>query len=192
MADPNDFRPGDLEYDLLRKLLNRTGAAGGGTTVNIDNSQFTQLDNSLSSIDASNTAIENNTSAIETNTSNIETNTSTTNTTLTTISGKLDVQLSTVGQQRGSLTDGSGTIATGGASQQIFAANTARKYLIIQNLSSESLWINFGTAAVADQPSLELPGTVKSSFVMEGMFVSTQTVNIIGATTGSKFVAKQG
>lgn len=91
---------------------------------------------------------------------------------------------------QGTLTNGSGSITTGGTSQQIFASKSDRRYLLIQNISTENLWFNFGTAAVQDQPSIKL--LPNASFVMESNFVDTQAVNIIGATTGSKFVAKEG
>jgi hypothetical protein len=91
---------------------------------------------------------------------------------------------------RGTLTNRSGSITTGGTSQQLAASNAARLYLFVQNIAGENLWINFGTAAVQDQPSVRLqPG---DSFVMEAAFIDNEAVNIIGATTGSKFVAKEG
>ena len=90
---------------------------------------------------------------------------------------------------RGTFTDGSGTITTGGASQQIFAANTARSYLLVQNLSAEALFVGFGVAAAAGQPSVKL--VASGAVVFEFGFVPTSTVTIIGATTGSAFTAKQ-
>lgn len=96
--------------------------------------------------------------------------------------------------RRGTITNRSGTVTAGNTSQQLMAANTSRRYLFVYNPRStaggNSLWIDFGTAAVKDQPSIEIePG---ASFVQEDMFVSDQAVNIIGATTGHKFVAKEG
>ena len=35
----------------------------------------------------------------------------------------------------------------------VFAENPGRQYLFIQNVSDETMWVNFGTAAVADQVS---------------------------------------
>jgi hypothetical protein len=90
----------------------------------------------------------------------------------------------------GALTDRSGTITTGGTSQQVMAANTNRKYLLIQNESTGDLWINFGVAAVATQPSIRLGQW--DAFVMEEGFISTQTLNVIGATTAQAFTAKEG
>lgn len=89
----------------------------------------------------------------------------------------------------GAVTDGSGTITSGGTSQQIFAANATRQYLIVQNLSSGNLYVNLGAAATTGSGSILL--LPNSSFLMEDQFVSNQTVNIIGATTGQAFTAKQ-
>jgi len=90
---------------------------------------------------------------------------------------------------RGSFTDGSGSIAVNATSQQVFAANASRTYLLIQNNSGDTLWINFGVAAVQTQPSFKLfPG---GSFESSPAFVSTQTVNIIGPNAGATFTAKQ-
>lgn len=91
---------------------------------------------------------------------------------------------------QGTLVDKSGTITSGGAAQTLAAANTARKYLIVQNVSQENLWINFTTTAVQNQPSILL--LPNGSFVMEGSYVSTELVSIIGTTTGSTFTAKEG
>jgi hypothetical protein len=83
---------------------------------------------------------------------------------------------------QGTLTDRSGTITTGGTAQQLAAANTSRKYLLIQNTGNTDLWFNFTTTAVQGQPSFKLsPG---ASFVMEHSYVSTEAVSILGATTG--------
>lgn len=86
-------------------------------------------------------------------------------------------------------TDRSGSITLGGTAQQIMAANTSRRYLLIQNNSSANLWINFGIAAVQSQPSIQLqPG---QAFVMENNTIFTSLVSIIGATTGQTFTAKE-
>lgn len=88
----------------------------------------------------------------------------------------------------GALTDASGTCADGN-SHQLLAANNARRYLIIQNLaSSANLWFNFGTAAVASQPSIRLAaGRIWES---PAHFCPTGTVNALG-TTGETFVCKE-
>lgn len=91
----------------------------------------------------------------------------------------------------GALTDKSGTITTGGTAQTAAAANTARKYLLIQNPSTApgSLWFSTVTTAVAASPSVELvPGASYES----GLFCPTGAVSIIGATTGQAFTAREG
>jgi glutamate 5-kinase len=89
---------------------------------------------------------------------------------------------------QGSLTSRSGTITSGGTSQQLAAANTSRKYLLVQNVSTGDLWISFGaTAATTSQPSIKLQ--TNGSLVMEDNFVTTQAINIIGSTTGQPYTA---
>ncbi len=91
---------------------------------------------------------------------------------------------------QGPTTDRSGTITAANTSQEVMAANAARKYLSIQNVSDKSLWFNFTVDAVLDQPSHELkPG---DAFVMEGSFVSTEKITIISGFMGRAFTAKEG
>lgn len=93
--------------------------------------------------------------------------------------------------KQGALTDHSGTIAAANTSQQVMAANAARRYLLVQNLdTSEDLWIDFTADAVESEPSLKIaPG---QSFVQESGFVSTEAVNVIAATVGHAFAVKSG
>ena len=100
---------------------------------------------------------------------------------------------------RTTLTNRSGTITTGGTSQQLVAANASRSYLLIVNLSTDTLWISFGaTAASAGQPSIPLSPAVSANsygggaFTMEGSAISTDAVQIYGATTGDAFSAWEG
>ena len=90
----------------------------------------------------------------------------------------------------GSLVDGSGALT--GSSQQVFAANMSRQYLLIQNIdATNAVWVNFGTAAVADQPSIKLAAGASVEYSASGTgVVPTSAVNVIG-TAASKFVAKQ-
>lgn len=94
--------------------------------------------------------------------------------------------------QQGNLTDESGTISSGGTQQTLAAVNTARRYLMVQNLdASEDLWINFGSnAVIATAGSIQIKAG--ATFTMEGAFVSTQLVSVIAATTAHKFTAKEG
>lgn len=96
----------------------------------------------------------------------------------------------------GALTDAAArTITVGGTSQTVFAANAARRYLIIQNLSADELFVNFGAAATAGSPSIGLApadGAIPGGTVIfEGSYIPTSSVTIIGATTGDSFSAKQ-
>lgn len=102
-----------------------------------------------------------------------------------TISGTVETR-----GQRGALTDRSGTITTGGSSQQLAAANASRSYLFIQNVSTGDLWVRFGAAAAASQPSIKL--AAGASLVAKGDgFIPTESVNIVGATTAQAFSAKE-
>jgi len=58
------------------------------------------------------------------------------------------------------------------------------------NNSTDVLWINFTSAAVAGQPSIQIQPN-GGSYLMSGNAVSTEAVSIIGATTGDSFTAKQ-
>lgn len=84
-------------------------------------------------------------------------------------------------------TDRSGSITLGGTAQPLAAANTARRGLRGQNISTTDLWINeIGGAAAID--------TVGSYRVRSGGKFSIDTnraVSIIGATTGQKFTATE-
>jgi hypothetical protein len=86
--------------------------------------------------------------------------------------------------------DASGTIATGGVSQQILAAQSVgRTFLLIQNReATDHLYVNFGAAAASTgQSSIDLsPG---ASLFMD-VFIPRDTVNIIGPNTGDKFLCK--
>ena len=98
-----------------------------------------------------------------------------------------------------SFTDRSGTIATGGTSQQLMASNTQRRRFIIYNpatqtgqgiATAESLFFNFTSAAgVNNATSVELtPGGIYDSGIG---IVTPEQINIIAATTGHQFVAKE-
>jgi hypothetical protein len=91
----------------------------------------------------------------------------------------------------GAVVDGSSTITLGGTSQQVFPANASRKYLLIQNQSSGSLYINFTSNAATTGNSVLIAangGYVEYS----GNFIPTEKITIIGATTSQAFLAKQG
>lgn len=84
-------------------------------------------------------------------------------------------------------TDRSGSITAGGTSQQVAAANTARRYLLFQNHSDTDMWIDFGIAAVANQPSVK----VVAGGYFEPLVPPTEAVHVICATTGKGFTCKE-
>lgn len=92
--------------------------------------------------------------------------------------------------RRGSLTDRSAAITLGATRQAVCSANLSRSYFLFVNISDTTMWINFGTNAVADEPSI--PISAGGSFVMEAGWVSSERVDVICATTGKKYVAKEG
>jgi len=89
----------------------------------------------------------------------------------------------------GGLSNKSGTITTGGAAQQIASSNSDRRYFLFQNLSTDDLWINFGSTAVANQPSIRIAAGEK--FIIDGTFVCNELVSVIGATTGQAYTCKE-
>lgn len=103
-------------------------------------------------------------------------------------SGKL-VTTSTTAPSSGTTTSRSGSITTGGSNQTLASTNLNRKYIFIQNTSSGNLYVNFTNAATTTGNSITL--VPNASFVMENGFVTTEAIQIIGATTGQTFVAKE-
>lgn len=89
------------------------------------------------------------------------------------------------------LTDRSGTITSGGTAQTLAAQNFGRIYLLIQNVSAGDLWVNFGTTAVANQPSIKLVSGASLEYGASSGAVPMQSVSIIGATTAQAFTAKE-
>lgn len=88
----------------------------------------------------------------------------------------------------GGFTDHSG-VTPDALSNVVAAANATRHYLMIQNISDDTLWVNFGVAAVTNQPSIRLrAGAV---YIMESSFLNTASVNLIGAA-GLAYVIKEG
>lgn len=92
--------------------------------------------------------------------------------------------------ESGTLTNGSGSVAVLNVSQQIFAANTTRKYLLVQNLAATDIYINLTDAADIDVNSIKL--LPDGQFVTESNFIPTGAVNVIGAVGGEIFIAKEG
>jgi hypothetical protein len=88
--------------------------------------------------------------------------------------------------------DGSGTVAVGSASQQVFAANPSRVLLSCQNpiSSTETLFISVGSPASVAGGSWELgPGQL---FTNPSGVSLTGAVFVTSATAGHRFICKQG
>ena len=86
--------------------------------------------------------------------------------------------------------DRSGSITAGGTSQQVMAKNTARRYLVFQNVSDTAMYVNFGGAALVDTDSVKI--NAGGSLTFSDEWVPADAVHVICATTGKKFVAKEG
>lgn len=87
----------------------------------------------------------------------------------------------------GSLTNSSGTITSGGTSQQVVASNTSRKYFCFQNTSDTAMYLGVGyTPTTSNGLLMSASG---GGFVLESNFIPTQAINVLCATTGKTFVA---
>lgn len=100
---------------------------------------------------------------------------------------------------RGALTNRSGTIAVAGQSQTLAPANPNRNFLQIISLTViDTLWIGYGVAATAGQPSVPLaPAAAANSYgggslEFDGTFIPTDEIFILGATVGDAFTAWEG
>ena len=107
----------------------------------------------------------------------------------------IKVTLCAAGPSGASVADGaatfsdlSGTVTSGGTAQTIAAANTDRRYLLIQNHSDTDCWINIGVTAVAGQPSIKL---FANGGVYEPLVVPQALISLFGAVTGKAFTAKE-
>lgn len=87
------------------------------------------------------------------------------------------------------LHNASGSITTGGAAQTVVGANDSRIYLLFQNISDSTMWLDFGVDAKADQPSIKL--VADAVLVFEGKYCPRDAVSVFCATTGKKYVCRQ-
>jgi hypothetical protein len=89
-----------------------------------------------------------------------------------------------------SYTDRSGTITLGGTSQQLAPKNADRFYFFFQNISTGDLWLNYTTVAGIGTSGSELvrPG---DKVYLEASYVTSEAINVIGATTGQQFTCKE-
>lgn len=97
---------------------------------------------------------------------------------------------SVISSTKGTLTDYSGQIVTASVAVNPLPANSNRIYLLVQNTSSDDLYINFTTTATTGSPSVLLKAG--EGFVFEQDFITTESVSVIGATAGQTFTIKEG
>jgi len=86
------------------------------------------------------------------------------------------------------------TITTGGTSQQVFAYNQSRRFLLIENpvAATETLFCNFGaTASLTLGTSISLVAG-GSYYAVQPNFVPKDAINCNATTTGHAFTAKEG
>lgn len=88
-------------------------------------------------------------------------------------------------------TDNSSTVTAGGTSQQITAANANRHVLLFYNLSAQGgdiLYLNFGAAASSTNSIPIYPG---GGWQSDPQTCPSGTINVLGATTGDKYMEKE-
>ena len=99
----------------------------------------------------------------------------------------------TVASDKGSVSEASTqSITTGGTHQQVFAANSSRKYLLIQNISDTDMYLGLGFNPSNTTPAGLLLAKSGGGIVFESSYIPTSEVRIVCATTGKRFVALQG
>lgn len=89
------------------------------------------------------------------------------------------------------VTNRSGSITAGTTSQVAAVANTARKWLVIQNPSTETepLYVEFGAVATIASTSMELePGAM----LLFDVAVPTDSINVNATSTLHKFFVLEG
>ena len=87
------------------------------------------------------------------------------------------------------LTDRSGTVASGGTAQILAVINVGRIGFWVQNQSTGDLWISSVGTAAATQPSMWLPAGSYYEYPSTG--IPTTAISIFGATTGQAFAARE-
>lgn len=80
--------------------------------------------------------------------------------------------------------------AVGVATGQLVAANTARKYLLVQNVGAVAIWVRFGAAAaVTAAPSIRIPAGGDREWDSIG---ATQAVQAIAEAAGASVTVVEG
>lgn len=86
-------------------------------------------------------------------------------------------------------TDRSGTIAAANTAQDVCAENMKRYGFFFQNVSDTDMWLNFGSNATADQPSIKVIAGALWEAPLNGVPVAR--VSVICSVLGKKFTAKE-
>lgn len=87
------------------------------------------------------------------------------------------------------LVNRSGTITAASVAQDLAAENLGRRGFWIQNLGTTPIYFNFGTDAVAGQPSFRLDGGAMYETPTTGC--PTGRISVICATISQAFSAKE-
>lgn len=107
------------------------------------------------------------------------------------IAGTLAISLAYAQQ---TVFDASGTVTTGGTSQQVLPYNPNRKYLLIENpiAATETLYCNF-SAAAATTGSASISLAAGGSYERSAPnFVPKDAIACTATTTGHAFTVKEG
>ena len=89
----------------------------------------------------------------------------------------------------GPLTDGSGTIVSANTSQKIFDAKPQRNYLLFINNSDTLMYVNIDAVASTTN---SYPVYPQGQLSFEDGFIPSGQINVICASTGKSFIAKEG
>ena len=93
--------------------------------------------------------------------------------------------------KQGGLIDRSGvTHASVGTSTSLMDANQERRYLLVQNVGADPIWINFGAPATTGAGSVKL--VPNDALVLEDTFVSIQEITVASAASSVPYTAKEG
>ena len=84
------------------------------------------------------------------------------------------------------------SITTGGTHQQVFASNSSRKFLLVQNLSDTDMYLGLGFNPSNTTPAGLLLSKGGGGVVFESNYIPTSEIRIVCATTGKVFVALEG
>ena len=92
--------------------------------------------------------------------------------------------------RRRAASDGSGTVATGGAAQTLFGGIVPDNGFLVQNNSSAALWISDVGTASAGGASIQIAAN-GGIFATPSGYKPAGAVSLYGATTGQAFAARR-